>query len=245
MVKWKTLLVVLVMAVFLDQHALAMTIHGGQDASPPSRKYMVLLKREKDDGLVTFCGGFLLNEYFVLTAAHCRAKSYTAILGLHNYLESHGTQRIPVKVALPFEDYEGGTQHDLMLLQLSVKANFSETIQPITYACQLEKHLPQSCSVAGWGSNKSFPGSGQMYPVLQEVNVTLVENEFCANGNFYCSWSETGPRKGDSGGPLVCQGEAYGVISQLCSLSVDKPLYAYAKISDHCKWIRSTMKKYH
>ncbi|XP_053708492.1 mast cell protease 1A [Synchiropus splendidus] len=245
MVKWKTLLVVLVMAVFLDEHVLAMTIHGGRGASPQSRPYMVLLKRVKDGDVVSHCGGFLLNEYFVLTAAHCKAKSYTAILGLHNYWESHGTQRIPVKVALPFEEYEGGTQHDLMLLQLSAKANFSETIQPITFACQLEKRLPQSCSVAGWGNIKAFSGSSQMYPILQEANVTLVENAFCANGNFYCSGSETGPRQGDSGGPLVCQGEAYGVISQLYRLSVDKPLYTYVKISDHCKWIRCNMKKYH
>ncbi|KAM9831370.1 mast cell protease 1A [Neosynchiropus ocellatus] len=242
----RTLLVVLVVVVFLNGHVLALKIHGGQDAPPHSRPYMALLVREMNDGSVSYCGGFLLNKYFVLTAAHCKAKRYTAVLGLHNYWVAQGTQRIPVQAALPSENYKGGTRHDLMLLQLSFKANLSETVQPIQFACQREGSLPQSCSVAGWGSTKELFGSGPMYPILQEVNVTLVENAHCTNGNFYCSANDAGPRQGDSGGPLVCQGEAYGVISQGIKLSVNKTrLNTYANICDHCTWIHSNMKKYH
>uniref|UniRef100_A0A3Q0T320 Peptidase S1 domain-containing protein n=1 Tax=Amphilophus citrinellus TaxID=61819 RepID=A0A3Q0T320_AMPCI len=49
-------------------------IVGGHEAVPHSRPYMVLLKRHMSNGQIKYCGGFLLNEDFVMTAAHCQAK---------------------------------------------------------------------------------------------------------------------------------------------------------------------------
>lgn len=40
---------------------------------PHSRPYMVVLQRHTQENVTVFCDGFLLNEVFVMTAAHCQA----------------------------------------------------------------------------------------------------------------------------------------------------------------------------
>ena len=50
---------------------------------PHSRPYMVLLERYMQDGKTKHCGGFLLNEDFEMTAAHCMAWS---VFTLYDYL---------------------------------------------------------------------------------------------------------------------------------------------------------------
>lgn len=46
-------------------------IIGGREVVPHSKPYMVLLELRDSGG---HCDGFLVNEDFVLTAAHCHAK---------------------------------------------------------------------------------------------------------------------------------------------------------------------------
>uniref|UniRef100_A0A3Q0TB97 Peptidase S1 domain-containing protein n=1 Tax=Amphilophus citrinellus TaxID=61819 RepID=A0A3Q0TB97_AMPCI len=57
-----------------DDHHLIHSgkIVGGHEAVPHSRPYMVLLERHMSNGQIKYCGGFLLNEDFVMTAAHCQ-----------------------------------------------------------------------------------------------------------------------------------------------------------------------------
>lgn len=50
------------------------TILGGHEAVPHSRPYMVFLERHMSDGRKKYCAGFLLNEDFVMTAAHGQAE---------------------------------------------------------------------------------------------------------------------------------------------------------------------------
>uniref|UniRef100_A0A8C0IWG6 Peptidase S1 domain-containing protein n=1 Tax=Chelonoidis abingdonii TaxID=106734 RepID=A0A8C0IWG6_CHEAB len=48
-------------------------IIGGQEAKPHSRPYMAYLDIQREDKRI-LCGGFLVAENFVLTAAHCNGK---------------------------------------------------------------------------------------------------------------------------------------------------------------------------
>uniref|UniRef100_A0A3Q3JQ17 Peptidase S1 domain-containing protein n=1 Tax=Monopterus albus TaxID=43700 RepID=A0A3Q3JQ17_MONAL len=54
----------------------------GHEAVPHSRPYMALLECHTSNGEKKYCGGFLLNEDFVITAAHCQAKSVYYTSGL-------------------------------------------------------------------------------------------------------------------------------------------------------------------
>ena len=49
-------------------------IIGGRKADPHSRPYMVLLERRMWNDETKFCGGFLISDQFVVTAAHCQAR---------------------------------------------------------------------------------------------------------------------------------------------------------------------------
>ncbi|KAJ3599491.1 hypothetical protein NHX12_033451 [Muraenolepis orangiensis] len=49
-------------------------IFRGREAAPHSRPFMVLLKLKVGLHTFSYCGGFLISDEFVLTAAHCRAE---------------------------------------------------------------------------------------------------------------------------------------------------------------------------
>uniref|UniRef100_A0A4W6BJ67 trypsin n=1 Tax=Lates calcarifer TaxID=8187 RepID=A0A4W6BJ67_LATCA len=199
-------------------------IYGGHEAKPHSRPYMVLLERHMQNGQTSYCGGFLLNKYFVMTAAHCQAKSYTALLGVHNACNCAGVQRIPVKAAFPHKDYnETEYTNDIMLLKLSSKAHFNNNVSRIALAGRGDGSLPKSCSVSGWGRTNKYN---------KTVPFKLME----VNKKVYCSEGKAGPAEGDSGGPLVCKdGKAYGVVGT--SFQSNPEIYPYAKIPENADWI--------
>ncbi|KAF1385876.1 hypothetical protein PFLUV_G00112300 [Perca fluviatilis] len=229
-------LLILILALTLDGQVHTGEIIGGREAVPHSRPYMVLLEKHMQNGKTKHCGGFLLNEDFVMTAAHCQASSYTVLLGVHNVHKSNGIQHISVVQTFPRKDYdETDLSNDIMLLKkLSSKAKLSTNVRPIALAGQDDGSLPKSCIVSGWGrTDKNTP---YMSVVLMEANVTISTE--CEKEKSYCTEGDTGPGNGDSGGPLVCEdGKAYGVVS---SGALNK--YSYAKIPDYRSWIDLIMK---
>ncbi|XP_040897050.1 granzyme B-like [Toxotes jaculatrix] len=238
-------LLILILAMTLDGQVHAGEIYGGHEAVRHSRPYMVLLELHMEDGSKSRCGGFLLNKDFVMTAAHCQAKSYTALLGVHNAKENDEIQRICVEKIFPHKHYNATDyQNDIMLLKLSSKAHLKKKyVRPIPLAGRDDCSLPKSCTVSGWG--RSDRKKSYMSPVLMEVNVTLIWDEQCAEKNLYCSKGETGPGQGDSGGPLVCNnGKAYGVVSTSGNPNSNGPqMYGYTKIPEHRNWIRRIMEQ--
>ncbi|XP_044216555.1 granzyme G-like [Thunnus albacares] len=234
-------LVMLILALTLDDQVHTGEIIGGHEAVAHSRPYMVLLEREMPSGKKKHCGGFLLNEDFVMTAAHCQAKSYNVSLGVHNAQKNDGQQNISVEQAFPHEEYnEAEYKNDIMLLKLHSKAKFSKNVESIALADQSGDSLPQSCIVSGWGRTEN--SNKYMAPKLMEINVKLIET--CVKEKSYCSQGHNGPDVGDSGGPLVCEdGKAYGVVSSTFSPHGGGPkVYHYVKISDYRSWIDTIMK---
>ncbi|XP_050933442.1 granzyme B(G,H) isoform X4 [Lates calcarifer] len=232
-------LVVLILALTLDDQVHTGQIYGGHEAVAHSRPYMVLLERHMQNGETYYCGGFLLNEDFVMTAAHCQAKSFTALLGVHNVHNSNGIHRISVEDMFPHKDYNATElTNDIMLLKLSSKAHFSNTVRPIALADRDDGSLPKLCSVSGWGRNDR--NSKYMSLKLMEVNVTLIHSQWCREKNVYCSKGEAGPGEGDSGGPLVCEdGKAYGLVSASHKTNPDGLfVYSYTKIPEYQDWIK-------
>ncbi|XP_075944672.1 granzyme B(G,H)-like [Anarhichas minor] len=236
-------LLIATLVLTLDGRVHAGEIIGGRVAVPHSRPYMVLLYMYKDISTPTHCGGFLLNEDFVLTAAHCGAKSYEVLLGVHDVHNSNGNQRISVAQTFPHEDFNAKDfSNDIMLLKLSSKAKFTENVKPIALADKDDVSLPKPCLVSGWGRTATQDISS----ILMEVDVTLIDDKQCAEHKCYCSMGETGVGPGDSGGPLVCEDEkAYGVVSFEAAppdprLGAPK-IYCFLKIPYYRSWINSTM----
>ncbi|KAK9519146.1 hypothetical protein VZT92_021892 [Zoarces viviparus] len=228
-------LLVLILGLTLDGRVHTGEIIGGHEAVPHSRPYMALLKMLKDNGKTGYCCGFLLNQDFVMTAAHCQAKSYTVFLGLHDFHNRNGVQQLNVKQTYPHKDFHD-EKNDIMLLKLSSKANFTKNVKPIALADK-DDVSPKSCLVSGWGRTERYD-SNSMSVTLKDVTVTLSDNEKYALDNMYCSEGATGPGQGDSGGPLVCEdGKAYGVVS----FYKENDLTYFTKIPDSTSWMEKAM----
>lgn len=73
---------------------------------------------------------------------------------------------------------------------MSTKAKLNDKVKPIALADRDDGSLPKACVISGWGSTEN---SKYMSVKLLEVNVTLTDNELCANTNMYCSEGEREP----------------------------------------------------
>ncbi|XP_065762136.1 mast cell protease 1A-like [Muntiacus reevesi] len=224
-------------------------IIAGQEAKPHSRPYMAYLQFKTSGGL-HICGGFLVREDFVLTAAHCLGRSIKVKLGAHNIKKKERTQQvIRVRRAIPHPGYNDKTKvNDIMLLQLERKAKVTASVSTIGLPSGSDTVKPgMLCSVAGWGL---LSVNGPTTDKLQEVELEVQRDEECkAHYKHYNTGTQIcvgNPRmrknamEGDSGGPLVCNGVAQGIVSY----GADTPPDVYTRISGFLQWIKETMKMY-
>ncbi|XP_060565192.1 uncharacterized protein LOC132724366 isoform X3 [Ruditapes philippinarum] len=235
---------------------MVVDIVGGKDAHPGEWPWHVALYFSGQ----YFCGGTLISDTFVLTAAHCVEKfirdfSYLKVkLGANNREISETTQRV-VKV----EAIESHSEHvyfkknDIALLQLEHPVTFNDYIQPICLP-EPDEPLPlfSECYTIGWGKTK---WDGDYAEVLQKLKMTLWDTKKCNssvawNGEIYdtflCAGYYSGVRsicKGDSGGPLLCKDKhekwkIFGVssyVANYCNMT-ERP-NIYSNVSHFLPWI--------
>uniref|UniRef100_A0A672NSJ6 trypsin n=1 Tax=Sinocyclocheilus grahami TaxID=75366 RepID=A0A672NSJ6_SINGR len=235
--------------IFLSFSARAnVGIVNGREAKPHSRPYMVSVQFKEQH----FCGGFLVSERFVMTAAHCRAKYspvLTVVLGAHELQKNSGKLvRIKVESYHQHPDYSVKSFHnDILLLKLEKKAQLNDNIKWISIPTEEgDVEAGSVCSVAGWGSLET---NGSESDRLMETNVTVMNNNNCEHkwtkedfsASLMIEVKNDDSMTGDSGGPLVCGDTAVGVTSfgdpDLCN-SPELP-EVYTKISAFLQWIKS------
>ncbi|XP_012589442.1 PREDICTED: mast cell protease 8-like [Condylura cristata] len=194
------------------------------------------------------CGGFLVRDNFVMTAAHCLGSNMTVTLGAHNIKKREKTwQLIPVLRALPHPDFSAKKFiNDIMLLKLKNKAQLNSNVQTIALPQEQDQVKPgQVCSVAGWGKM----ADGKFPDTLQEVDLEVQDKRKCRNllsrkYNNSIQLCVGNPKykkatgRGDSGGPLVCDSVAQGIVSY----AYKQPPRIFTKISSFLPWIHNTMK---
>ncbi|KAL0151348.1 hypothetical protein M9458_053342 [Cirrhinus mrigala] len=248
-----TIISLLLLASLLSQ--LTFTAHvnvgivDGTEAKPHSRPYMVSLQK---DNRQHKCGGFLISDRFVMTAAHCKKKheTLTAVIGVHDLTKYEGFVSIGVKSYHKHPDFKRRTmQNDIMLLRLEKEVKQNETVKIISIPTQEGDIKPDSvCSVAGWGRLSNFE---EQSTCLMEADVQIMNDTECRNkwkdkysaSEMMCVYGHGGSCRGDSGGPLVCGDTAVGVTSfggeNVCN-SRERP-EVYTKISAYLSWINSTI----
>ncbi|XP_046884422.1 granzyme B(G,H) [Hypomesus transpacificus] len=221
--------VLVLMLVFCNQ-VQAAGIFGGNESVPHSRPYMVLLKVTSNQKTI-HCGGFLLREDFVVSAAHCDGDCITAQLGVHD-VHNGSEQHMKVKAVYKHPNFTSDFLNDIMLLKLEKKAVFTNHVQPLALPMENDQRSDH-CLVCGWGRANIHKRYGSK--VLREVNVTVISNDTCKEKHVLCTLGNNRPAEGDSGGPLVCGALAFGVVSYM----EDKKngFIAYTHIPDYLPWI--------
>ncbi|XP_036387379.1 trypsin-like isoform X3 [Megalops cyprinoides] len=228
-------------------------IVGGYAPAPHSIKYIVSIQTTKGQH---FCGGSLINRYWVLTAAHCNIGSDQMMVVAGDYSLSvfEGTEQYSKPQSLvPHPQYNKSNNNaDIMLINLKtpVVLNSYVSIAPLP---RQSAGVPEGrvCRVSGWGYTSS--SGGQIPTTLRTVKLPIVSTAKCNssssfNGNItasmICAGYSAGGKdacKGDSGGPLVCEGRVYGVVSWGNGCADAKFPGVYTAVSVFRRWIDRTI----
>ncbi|XP_069591783.1 transmembrane protease serine 9-like [Ranitomeya imitator] len=234
-------------------------IAGGTDAAEGAWPWQVSVSYNGIPG----CGGSLISDQWVLSAAHCFTKSlsldlYRVRLGAHK-LDVPNSHEVEVGVSNVFIhlQYNGisdtSSSGDVALVRLSRPVTFTRSIRPVCIPSASMDFPPgTSCYVTGWGQTQSdrrlpFPRT------LQQVLLPLISRESCyrmyhpnivIHSDHICAGYPDGQRDacpGDSGGPLVCKVNGYwyqvGIVSfgSVCAFP-NRPSI-YASIPAYEPWI--------
>uniref|UniRef100_A0A3P9BBW1 Peptidase S1 domain-containing protein n=1 Tax=Maylandia zebra TaxID=106582 RepID=A0A3P9BBW1_9CICH len=229
-------------------HVIA--IIDGEKAPENSMQYMASVQNNKGQHV---CGGFLITEDFVVSAANCDDSNPTyVVLGNHN-LKNGNHQKIKIENKIIHENYQQiGQGNDIMLIELSEKVKLCHRVEIIQIPhAEINLKENQVCQVAGWGTTKT---RGKSVDELRVVDVSVINQRVCEEqwhglpANVTCAGGyETtkGFCQGDSGGPLVCHGFAVGVVSfnykENCNYP-NKP-NVYTDISNYRRWIDEVLEK--
>merc|ERR1711899_631372 len=167
-----------------------------------------------------FCGGSLIDENHILTAAHCVAhmskydvQNLRVRLGDHNIKDNDSQTVVKhVKRVIRHKGFSSSTLwNDVAILTLDSAVQYSDTIQPICLAQGSQTYVNNIVTVAGWGTLRE---GGSQPSSLMKVDVKVWTNERCKSSygssapggitsHMLCaSEYQRDSCSGDSGGPL-------------------------------------------
>lgn len=192
-------------------------ITGGRPADPNEWPWMAALRRRGPPN--AYCGGVLITNRHVLTAAHCTA-SFTANeisvrLGEYSFSSKNDTRSRDFRVLEIRQhiDFDATTyDNDISVLKLQQAVLFNSYIWPVCMPPTDETYEGYMAIVTGWGT-QYFGGPSS--DVLMEVSLPIWTKDNCKaafieriSDEVLCAGAPEGGRdscQGDSGGPLLVQ----------------------------------------
>ncbi|XP_069686627.1 serine protease snake-like isoform X2 [Periplaneta americana] len=244
-------------------------IVGGEETKLKEFPHMAALGYEEEGQIEWRCGGSLISEYYVLTAAHCVRKNHEptyARLGDLNLKRSDdGAEPVNYLVdrVIRHPLYKPPAKYnDIALLRLDRKVQFSDFIRP---ACLYTKETfdVNKTVATGWGK---IEYAEKQSDVLLKVVITIIDNNLCnelyemgntrdlKNGivdSMMCAGELKGGKdtcQGDSGGPIQitrqgnqCIFSIIGVTSFGKFCAAQNAPGVYTRVSSFVPWIESVV----
>ncbi|CAG9760557.1 unnamed protein product [Ceutorhynchus assimilis] len=196
-------------------------IIGGSPANIKDYPYQVLLLIDDKAS----CGGSIINENFIVTAAHCIydvAASQVKIRAGSSDRTSGG-QVVGVKSVNYLDDFNIDTyDFDIAVLELVTALVFGDEVAAINLPDSDYKVEQGEIAIAtGWG--QTDPDDETLPDILQSVELPEIVSQTCKNyygslitTRMFCAGYKEGGKDtclGDSGGPLVANGLLLGITS--------------------------------
>lgn len=180
---------------------------------------------KKDVGYI--CGGTIISENFILTAAHCTTYYRTLIppdnffvkLGLHNKSHPYDhTATLEIVEVIRHNDFNTeNMKNDIALLRTEDDIVYSDYIQPICLWPQEKSSLNEVLSSSGYVIGWGLGDEDKPIDILQEATLSVVDRATCLkskplhfekllseNNSNFCAGNrnETNVCDGDSGGGM-------------------------------------------
>lgn len=161
------------------------------------------------------CGGSLIADDIVVTAAHCSDYVDVALIGAYDLTQTGTVEEIPIcqKVSQPLYFSTEGSQGDICLIQLCRSSTKVKEGKVHSISVNADPSIPNAnnlVTVTGWGTTSE---GGSLSNILQEVTVKYYSQESCkaiyksaVTDSIMCAGIPEGGKdacQGDSGGPLV------------------------------------------
>ncbi|KAG8236453.1 hypothetical protein J437_LFUL016750 [Ladona fulva] len=213
------------------------------------------------------CGGTIINDFYILTAAHCFDYLKNGIRPIDCEEEEFMDMKscapepedIPIAQMVVHPQYTGksGLQNDIALIRLTSQINFSSdsvrpVCLPIGLSVQEQNLVGKWLTVAGWGVTEKYTSSR----VLLKGNVPVKSNAECeqlyknqlqiSNTSQLCTGGVRDTCNRDSGGPLTYYGPMegslrviqHGIVSFGPQTCGNTELPAvYTRVGYYMKWI--------
>ncbi|CAL8404121.1 unnamed protein product [Boreogadus saida] len=224
-------------------------IVNGEEAVPHSWPWQVSLQQSNG---FHFCGGSLINENWVVTAAHCNVKTYHRVIaGEHDRSRASEEKVQILKPSMVFTHPEWNYRtinNDISLIKLASPAVLGTNVSPVCLGESSDVFAPgMKCVTSGWGLTRYYA------PItpnnLQQAALPLMSNEECSQSwknmitdAMICAGAAGATScMGDSGGPLVCQKDnvwtLVGIVSWGSSRCSTSTPAVYARVTELRGWV--------
>ncbi|XP_061398457.1 venom protease-like, partial [Musca vetustissima] len=237
-------------------------IVGGKNADPKEFPFMALLFYVNGDQRTVLCGGSLVSDKYVVTAAHCfyvPNEPNIVRLGELDYNKSDD-DAAPVDFSIAtykiHDEYDDDIRfHDIAVVKLNASVQFNDYIVPACLPLADGRDFKQFLAT-GWGALKDY---GRSASHLQKVKLDNFNDELCLSkvdkaaitinttiqmcaGSFYY---ERDTCAGDSGGPLFVDHPDYNCLFLVLGVTsygeggcANKGLPSfYTRLSVYVDWI--------